>query len=86
MVNYKSKYIILQVGGMELPIVFTDLMAHADVARPLCAHRGEVIGAGFCYINDSGTYTCYGESIGLKVASRPEDSDILNRYLGVTYD
>lgn len=84
--NYKSKYIILELGGMVLPIVFTDLLAHADVARPLCAQRGEVIGAGFCYINECGTYTCYGESVGLKVKSRPEDSDILNRYLGVVFD
>lgn len=84
--SYKSKYVILRVGGTDLPIVFSDLMTHADVARPLCAHRGEPVAAGFCYINDAGRYTCYGESVSLRLESRPEDGAILNRYLGVTHD
>lgn len=82
---YRSKYVVLSIGGIELPVIFSDLMTHADVARPLCAQRGEVVSAGFCHIND-GTYTCYGESVSLKLKSRPEDSAILNRYLGVTID
>lgn len=81
--NYKSKYVIVKRGNLLYPIIFTDLMGHNEVV----SSHDEVVGAGFCYINDSATYTCYGESVSLKVKSRgDEDSAILNKFLGVTYD
>ena len=73
----KAKYVILKSGG---PIVFSELLAHADVARAL----GQAESAGFCVIDSQGQYACFGDSISLKMKSRPvQDSDILNRYLGV---
>lgn len=74
---YKSKYIINDQG---LPVVFSELQTHADVARALFGIT-PVIGAGFCFI-DNDQYVCYGESISLRVKSRgDEDSKILNRLL-----
>ena len=77
--NYKSKYIIVNLGCIA-PVVFTDLLQHRDVANGI---GGRVIGAGFCYIGDDGQYVCYGESVSLNIVSRgEEDSKILNKYLG----
>jgi hypothetical protein len=74
----KSKYVITDNG----PVVFSEMMQHADVARAL---GSEVYGAGFCYIDDN-RYVCYGESISLKMKADPEkDSAKLNRLLGVDY-
>lgn len=67
------------------PVVFSELLTHADVASAI-APRGEVLGAGFCGI-DNDIYFCYGESISLKVKSRGEaDSKILNKYLGAVHE
>lgn len=78
---YKSKYIIVDTGMALAPVVFTELLTHADVARQI-APGGEVLGAGFCYI-EKNQYVCYGESVSLQVKSRgTEDSKILNRFLG----
>lgn len=82
--HWRSKYVVIDTGSFVLPIVFSDLATHADIARPW---RGKVLGAGFCYINEKGRYTCYGESTSLKVHSRGEEDDaILNRYLGIEED
>jgi hypothetical protein len=84
--TFKSKYIILECNGLIMPVVFSDLMSHSDVLNNL-ARAQNLRGAGFCYINDSGTYTCYGRSSGLDRDADPErDSAILNRYLGVVQD
>jgi hypothetical protein len=81
-VNYKSKYIIVVQGAMVYPVVFGDLLGHNDIARSF--NRDFIVSAGFCYINETGEYACYGESVTLKLKSRPEDSAILNKYLGVS--
>jgi len=76
---FKSKYIIVDSLAPELPIVFTELLTHSDVARSI---GGKVHGAGFCHIENN-RYVCYGESVSLKVKSRGEaDSKILNNLLG----
>ena len=77
----KAKYLVLKHGSFELPFVFSELSEHAEVARAL---RGEIIGAGFCYINDDSRYTCYGRSVSCGFESRGElDAAVLNRKLGV---
>ncbi len=76
----KSKYIVVDLGGIALPFVFSELSTHSDVARAL---GGTVIGAGFCYIAYD-KYECYGESISCRVKSRGEqDAKVLNDLLGV---
>lgn len=76
----KSKYIVIKQDTLDYPFVFSELSVHADVGRAL---GGQVIAAGFCFIQDN-AYICYGESISLNVKSRgKEDSDLLNCLLGV---
>jgi hypothetical protein len=44
----KAKYIIVDNGtGLEVPIVFSPLLQHVDVAGPR-----SVISAGFCSLNE----------------------------------
>jgi hypothetical protein len=78
----KSKYIIVKHSGSNIcmPFVFSDFCTHSDIAQ---AVGGVVIGAGFCFIVNTGYY-CYGESVSCQVKSNgDEDSKILNRMLGV---
>lgn len=78
----KSKYIMVEMNGLEQPFVFSETMQHKDVAVALT--RGElnrVVSAGFCHINGDGQYVCYGESISLEVSSREKDSSVMNRML-----
>jgi len=64
---------------MELPVVFSTLIEHSAIQI-----RGfKPISAGFCEvwtdIYDVISYAVYGESNSLKLKSRPEDADIINR-------
>jgi hypothetical protein len=85
---YRSKYVVISVGSCPVPIVFSDLLQHAEVARPLTNGIPErVLGAGFCHIDENGRYFCYGDSVSLKVKSRDDvDSAVLNKFLGVIHD
>ena len=92
--QWKSKYIVIDtdMGGM-LPVVFSEIMSHANVAAAIKhVGGGEVVGAGFCHIantlNDRDLiephYVCYGESTSLGIKSRQEDdAKVLNKMLGV---
>jgi hypothetical protein len=77
----KTKYVILKIGTLDVPFVFSGLMNHADVARAL-GGIDKVVSAGFCCSN-SETWTCYGESVSCAVKSRGSiDDEILNDHLG----
>lgn len=79
----RAKYIIVIAHGMEMPIVFSELMKHTEMAG-----NQKVVGAGFCYVDHkTGLYTCYGESTSLNIKSRNAvDEDILNELLGQSHD
>ena len=95
----RMKYIIIDNGLEELPFIFSDLVNHNDMERALqrLVH-GDTVSAGFVVIKHEEVgshymegdptfethFVCYGESISLDLKSRPEDSDVLNRVLGVT--
>lgn len=76
----KVKYIIIveSMGGNEVPIIFSDLLAHNEVAG-----NKTVISAGFVEIDSNSEdrdtdgcsellVSCYGESVTLKVKSRKD--------------
>jgi len=84
------KYIIVDTMGLEVPILFSELLNHSDVARGY-----KVVAAGFVSIsssvdtNDSGyspkyiiEVDCYGESTTLGIKSRGIlDDDIIDDHL-----
>lgn len=90
--NYRMKYVIIETHMCAVPIVFSELQQHSDVAHAFARQPGEgetykdvIIGAGFCIVNADGMFQCYGESISLNVKSRGEpDSKFLNKYFGIT--
>lgn len=74
------KYIIVEDTGLEQPIVFSELLKHADVAD-LWRRADKISAAGFCFRGDGGWH-CYGESVSLNIKSRTTfDDAILNNLL-----
>jgi hypothetical protein len=83
------KYIIFEYMGCELPIIFSSVITHSDVAKgyvgqPISA--GEVLflgtneDAGGCYESNVIEVKCSGESTTLKLKSRPDiDSELIQR-------
>jgi len=74
----QSKYVVIQRGTLEVPLVFPDFETHSEMARGF-----KVVSAGFCNPPDSSdeNWVCWGESVSLNVSSRKEDSVLLTRVL-----
>ncbi|EDU6365892.1 TPA: hypothetical protein MM834_003353 [Salmonella enterica subsp. houtenae] len=82
------KYIILRLDGKiprEVPVIFPDLLVHADVARTMATTIKEdssntnitdvrVVSAGFC----NTAVECFGKSETLNIASRDIDNTVIN--------
>lgn len=69
------KYVIVDVAGNEIPVIFPDLLAHADMAYGM-----KVISAGFCQIGvakNNLVVCCFGHSTSCKVKARPEEDEAL---------
>ncbi len=96
--RHQTKYFIIDTGAFILPVLFSDLANHAEVARALTGNTSNIVGAGFCELQYSDAsvidwqamsprYVCYGESTSLGIKSRGEkDAKIINKYLGVVDD
>jgi hypothetical protein len=81
----RTKYIIVDTG-LPTAFIFPETVTHADVARAVAPGR-PVLGAGFVSVSDDGEYSCWGESISLKIKSREaEDTRILNHTCRGRYD
>lgn len=76
----KMKYIIVDNGQWDAPVIFDEFTQHFTVAANT---PGEVISAGYVQFMPTGL-ECYGESISLGIKARPEiDSKMINKMLGV---
>lgn len=78
----RMKYIMVDNGMYDAPVIFDKAIEHTEVAQWVV---GAVISAGFIRYTKSGMQ-CYGESIGLQIKSREEDSAIVNRMIGAPHD
>ena len=72
----KSKYIIVKHAGMEIPIVFSPLLLHTEVAG-----KKQVRSAGFCKLDAAGKWIVGGQSVSLALNARRQDAEILNTHL-----
>lgn len=73
------KYIIVDKGGLELPIVFNDTVeTHNTVYRD----NTKIVSAGYATVRN-GAWLCYGMSVSLHIVSRPQDTEILNKFLAI---
>jgi len=68
------KYVVTRYSLTEAIFVFSPHVEHSKFAK----HMGVVLSAGFVNME---TKTCYGESISLRIKSRPEIDNILLRIL-----
>ena len=87
----KLKYIVTKNNNFA---IFSETSNHNDIARGL---DGIPAGAGFCTIgidtpylnalrgNNSISIHCYGQSISLKIKSRPEDEEIISNKINDKY-
>jgi len=76
----KSKYIIIELDGMEVPLIFSSFLSHEVVAG---AGSNKIQSAGYCELDSAGKWVASGQSVSLKLNARPQDADILNSQLGI---
>ena len=77
-----SKYIVYLYKGLEVIIIFSEVIQHSDIAKKLVESEDYVISAGFIRLDFDNKLCCYGESISLNKKSRPEkDSKLASVYL-----
>ena len=74
-----SKYVVFELQGLEVPVVFSPLITHKDVR----VGDAKVVSAGFCDIDENGNYFVWGESVSLEKKCRPQDVDLLNALLSL---
>jgi hypothetical protein len=77
----KSKYIIVELEGMEVPLVFSRFLQHEDVAGAI---PNKVCSAGFCELSSVGIWITSGVSVSLNLDAREQDAKILNEHVGTT--
>jgi len=82
--DIELKYVVTEHGDFA---IFTKLSNHSDVARGL---HGRPVGAGFCNIRQKAdsedvNVHCYGRSVSLNLASRPEDEEMINKKINFNY-
>lgn len=64
--------------GIPLPVLFPEIVQHKDLAFQLEARFGSPTSAGF--VDHKGE--AYGQSVGLNLKSKPEDSIYIKKLLG----
>jgi len=74
----KMKYIIFDSDGIEVPILFPEIIQHVDIAAKL--YRMKPVSAGFVQTTPVGLLA-YGYSTSLHLESRLEDSKIINSFI-----
>jgi hypothetical protein len=72
------KYIIVEALGYEIPFIFPGVIQHSTMRQRLC--MGQVVSAGYVCLNENGLLECQGESVGMKIKSRPQDSDLIRSH------
>ena len=77
----KSKYIIIDMEGTEVPVIFSCFLQHGEVA----AMKYPVRSAGFCELDATGKWIVGGESLSLKLRAGQQDAKILNDHLGASF-
>jgi len=67
----RTKYVIIDTGVVEVPIIFGECQNHSDFKR-----MGNIVGAGFVMVGEDNKCTVYGESQTLKMGLRKKTSGI----------
>ena len=84
----QGKYIIKEVMGHEVAILFDPLISHCNIGTK-GEDKGETVSAGFFDVmsnptpDDPGNISVgvWGKSVTLKLESRPEDEELIKKVL-----
>jgi hypothetical protein len=76
----KAKYLIIKKEEMEVAVIFSSFLSHDAV--DMTGQTG-VQSAGYCEMSPAGKWVVSGQSVSLKLNSRPQDAEILNKQLGM---
>lgn len=86
------KYIIIEIQdpmdpacNKEFPIIFPEEVSHRDVARMHYVGKRVLKSAGFCDYGLKSGWIAVGKSESTGFESRPQDSDILNKYIPIIH-
>ena len=71
-----GKYVIFERHGLEYPILLPD--EHFVSHNEITVFSDKVVSAGKWYFS-GGEVSVFGESVSLKVKSRPEDANLINK-------
>lgn len=76
------KYLVFEdeFNGEEIPVIFPRNIEHATM-RTLMHGIGPIASAGFVVQDDDGSVHAIGESVGLNIESRAQDSRIIRNLL-----
>lgn len=78
------KYEMFDVDGIDVPVIFPNVVQHNQVvAHTSCGEKGTPVSAGSIILlgpHFPPRVEAHGESIGLNLKARPEDSGILTKY------
>ena len=80
----QTKYVMLEYGGVPTPLLFSDMLSHADFRdyRPIRAGFVQIV------IGEEGkiVVATFGKSQTLKLESAPEDGEIIRKQLVLNDD
>lgn len=73
------KYVIVQRLGMELAIIFHEIVTHCSAVNrdDLAKDHATVLSAGMAHVNDEGRIETSGQSTSLGLKPRPQDAEII---------
>ena len=86
------KYVIVDVEGLELPIIFPNVIQHCDFKnwKPVSAGEVQLYGAqgpleSTCCCENAIDVSAFGGSTSLNLKSRPQDAEIIRTELMLHY-
>ena len=79
----EMKYVVIADELHDQPYLFSYTLQHQEFVNRMGVDHSRVVSAGFVAVINN-KFKAYGKSVSLGRASRPEDTDIINRMMGLT--
>ena len=80
------KYIIFKQLNEEFPVLFPSTIKHSDMNKAVkqACFNPQAVSAGFVMPDyDNDCVRCFGDSMTLNLPARSQDTQIVNKYLGL---
>lgn len=70
-----TKYIVIEINHRETIIIFPGFIKHKDMALRVLQEGERILSAGFISFGEP--KGCFGESVGLRLGTRPAKDNLL---------